>query len=92
VADGNATYTMSYYRYRQIQDANPQQGGQAEIPYLWLDAFAAGMAHRLSRHYNPPVEDKRKADYVEAYGLASKQGTENVPLFISPGLSGYYRP
>jgi hypothetical protein len=91
VPDGSATYTMSYYRYRQIQDANPQQGGNAEIPWLWLDAFAAGMAHRLARHYNPALEDRRKVDYTEAYALAAKQGVENVPLYFSPGLSSYYR-
>lgn len=92
VPDGNATYTMSYYRYRQVQDADPRQGGNAEVQFLWLDAYAAGMAHRLSRAYAPMLEDKRKVDYQEAYGLAAKQGVENVPLYISPGLSGYYRP
>lgn len=91
VPDNNATYTMSYYRYRQIQDANPQNGGNVEIPWLWLDAFAAGLAHRLSRHYNPALEDKRKVDATEAYALAAKQGVENVPLYMTPGLSGYFR-
>lgn len=91
VPDGSATYTMNYYRYRQIQDANQQQGLTPEIQFLWQDAFAAGLAHRLSRHYAPALEDKRKVDYQEAYALAAKQGTENVPLHVQPGLAGYYR-
>lgn len=90
VPDGNEI-GAEYYRYRQIQDAESRQGGQAEIPYLWLDAFAAGLAHRLSRSYAPDLEPMRKADYVDAYALAAKQGTENVPMYISAGLSGYYR-
>lgn len=90
VPDGNETSAV-YYRYRQIQDANVPQGGSAEVPYLWLDAFVADLAHRLSRIYAPNLEQQRKVDRDGAYALAAKQGTENVPLFISCGLSGYYR-
>jgi hypothetical protein len=90
VPDGNETSAI-YYRYRQVQDADPRQGGNAEIPYLFLDAFAAGIAHRLCRQYAPNLEASRKMDYQEAYALATKQNTENVPLYISPGLIGYYR-
>jgi hypothetical protein len=91
VPDGSATYTMSYYRYRQIQDAVAQGGLAPEIQTLWLDAYAAGLAHRLSRGYAPALEIVRKADYLAAYMLAAKQGTENVPLYVSPGLQSYYR-
>lgn len=90
VPDGNQV-SATYFRYRQMQDADPRQGGNAEIPYLWLDAFSAGLAHRLSRAYAPALEAQRKMDYQEAYALASKQNTENVALYISPGLAGYYR-
>jgi hypothetical protein len=90
VPDGNET-SAQYYRYRNIQDANIRQGGNIEVPYLWLDAFAAGLAHRLARIYAPALEQQRKADFDEAYASASKQNTENVPLYFQPGLSGYYR-
>ena len=91
VPDGSATYTMSYYRYRQVQDAVAATGTQPEVQTLWLDAFIAGLAHRLSRHYAPQLEALRKADAMEAYLLASKQGVENVPLAVAPGLSSYFR-
>src|SRR5262249_8801628 len=90
VPDGNETSAV-YYRYRQMQDANVRQGGNAEIPYLWLDAYVADLAHRLSRIYAPDKEQLRKQDRDVAYALAAKQGVENTPLFISCGLSGYYR-
>ena len=89
VPDGSATYTMSYYIYTQPQDAVIRQGGNAAIPYYWLDAYTAGLAHRLSRIYAPALEDKRKQDATEAYNRACKQA-EIVPLYITPGLSGYF--
>ena len=91
VPDGNATYQCTYWRYRQIQDAVPAGGGNAEIQALFLDAYTAGLAHRLSRHYAPALEQQRKQDYADAFGLAMKQNTENVAIYITPGLSGYYR-
>jgi hypothetical protein len=91
VPDSSGPFTCTYYRYRQIQDANIKQGGNAEIPFIWLDAFVAGLAHRLSRIYAPALEQQRKVDYDIAYALVCKQDVENVPLFLTPGLQGYYR-
>ena len=92
VPDNNTVYQCSYWRYRQIQDADPTQGGNAELQYLFLDAYVAGLAHRLSRHYAPPLEAQRKVDADDAFALAMKQNTENVPLYLTVGLSGYFRP
>lgn len=91
VPDGNGPYTVYYYRVRAIQDATLSGGMNVEVPYLWLDALAAGLAHRLARIYAPQLEDKRKMDADEAWRLASTQDTENVGLYITPGLSGYFR-
>src|SRR6185503_6514212 len=67
VPDTNATYTMSYYAYTQMQDATFRQGGNANIPYFWLDAYTADLAHRLSRHHAQPLEAIRLADRDRAY-------------------------
>lgn len=91
VPDGNGPYTVYYYRVRAIQDATLGNAVNVEVPYLWLDALAAGLAHRLSRIYAPQLEDKRKMDADEAWRLASTQDVEDVALNITPGLSGYYR-
>lgn len=90
VPDDNATYTMSYYVYRQTQDATIRQGGNAAIPYFWLNAYIADLAHRLSRIYAPALEGARKMDRDEAYAKACKQ-VEPSAMYISPGLSGYFR-
>lgn len=90
VPSQSGIYSLKYYRFRQIQDAAIAGGSQPEIPYLWLDAMTAGMAHRLSRHFARPVEAMRKADYDEAYKFASDQNTENAPLYVTPMLGSYY--
>ncbi|HZS57528.1 MAG TPA: hypothetical protein VFA65_24220 [Bryobacteraceae bacterium] len=92
IPDGNATYTLNFWSYSQIQDATFAGGNQPDVPYLALDAFAAGLAYRLARHFAPSLEAIRKADYLDAWGKFSKQYTENVPLYVSPALDNYFRP
>jgi len=94
VPDQTLFYTLYYYRVRQIQDADYSDGTNAltvEIPYLWLDAFVAGLAHRLARIYAPDKEQMRKADADDAWNLAMKQDEENVNVFMNPGLNHYFR-
>jgi hypothetical protein len=90
VPDGSTTYLMSYYAYTQTQDANLRQGGNAAIPYWWLDAYVADLAHRLSRHHAPALETVRKQDKIDAYNRASKQ-VEPAPMYLSVGLASYFR-
>lgn len=90
VPDGNGPYTLMYYRVRQVQDAVGSNGYNVEVPYLWLDAITAGLAHRLARIYAPELEDRRKMDADEAWTIAATQNTENVPMYIAPGLIGYF--
>jgi len=91
VPDGAATYTMSYYSCRQVQDANYVNGQTVELPYRFLDAFVAGLAHRLARIYRPEQEQLRASDYQRAWDIAAGFDRENVPIYIFPGLGGYYR-
>lgn len=90
VPDGNGPYTVYYYRVRQIQDAKLPSGYQMEVPYLWLDAMTAGLSHRLARVFAPQMEQIRKMDADEAWKIAADQNTENVSLYIAPGLQSYF--
>lgn len=89
--DSNGPYTLRYYRYRQVMDANLAGGQNIELPYLFLDAFVAGMAHRLARIYAPALENQRKADAEEAWAIASAQNVEDSPMSIVPTMAGYFR-
>lgn len=91
VPDSTATYTLNYYRCSQVQDANLPSGETPDVPYRWLDAVVAGMAHRLSRIWKPELEAQRAADADKAWNIASTQDVENVGMTISPGIGSYYR-
>ena len=83
-------YTLYYQRVRQLQDVSVANGATIDAPYRWLDAFTAGLAHRLARIYKPEMEQLRKADAQEAWAVAADQDQEFVPLYISPDLSSYF--
>jgi len=91
VPDGATTYNVFYYRVRQIQDAITANGANVEVISRFLDALTANLAHRLARIYRPELEQARKADADEAWLIAASQDVENVPVYVYPGLSGYWR-
>lgn len=91
VPDSNGPYTWDFFSCIQVQDANLTNGETLDVPYRWLDAVVAGVAHRLSRIYAPQLEPVRKADAQEAWTVAATQDTENVPLVLAPALQGYFR-
>jgi hypothetical protein len=45
VPDGSSAQFLEYYRVRQIQDSVLSNGTQVEVPYLWMEAFAYGLAN-----------------------------------------------
>lgn len=90
VPDGSEP-TLSYYRFSQIQDAVATNATNPQLPYLALDAYVAGLAHRLARIYKPEIEAQREADATKALNTFLTQFTENVPLYIGPATSTYWR-
>ena len=91
VPDGTSSQSLSYYRVRQIQDANYTGGQTVEIPYRWLEAFATGLAYRLATIWQPQAVQALKPMADEAYAIAAAQDVENVSMYISPQISGYFR-
>jgi hypothetical protein len=90
VPDGTTT-SFKYYRVRQLQDANLQNGQQVEIPYLWMEAFAYGLAQRLATIWAPDKMMMLKPLADEAYSIAAAQNVETAQQYISPMISGYFR-
>ena len=91
VPDGSSATILKYYRVRQIQDANLQNGENAEIPYRWLEALSDGLAYRLARIWAPQMAVALKAQADESYQIAAEQDVENVNTYISPMISSYFR-
>lgn len=91
VPDASGPYVFNYFSCVQMQDANLPGGETPDLPYRWLDWFAAGMAHRLSRYYAPTLEAVRKEDAKEAWETAAKQDIEPVALALTPTIRTFYR-
>jgi len=91
VPDGGEATTLKYYRVRRLQDANYTAGQTVEIPYLWLEAFAYGLATRLAQVWSPDKVQIMKPFADEAYQIAADQNTEYVSQYISPQIQGYFR-
>lgn len=91
VPDGNSAQFLKYYRVRRLQDSNLQNGEQVEIPYLWLEAFAYGLALRLAQVWSPDKMALLKPMADESYQIAASQNIEQAQQYISPQISGYFR-
>lgn len=91
VPDGTSAQYLKYYRVRQIQDANLQNGQQVEIPYLWMEAYAFALAQRLALIWAPEKVAIMKPLADEAYQIAADQNVETAQQYISPVISGYWR-
>jgi len=91
VPDQSNQYTLTFYRVIQIQDANTGNANTVDVPYRWLDAVCSGLAARLAAIYSPERYQILSARAEQSYQIAATQDTENVSLYITPSLSGYYR-
>ncbi len=92
VPDGTSAQYLKYYRVTQIQDAEFTAGQTVDIPYLWMKAFADGLALELSRTWNPQLSAGLLPFADRSYKTAATRNVETAQQYISPMLSGYYRP
>lgn len=90
--DDQQIYTLKYYRCIQMMDAGVASGQTLDVPYRWLDAFVWGLAARLAQIYAPEEVDRLDAKAQRSWNIAATQDVENVPMSITPGMSGYWRP
>jgi len=91
VPDAGGPYVLRYYRCRQVADASLENGAFPDIPYRWVDAWVAALASRLARLHAPDRLQDAMGEAMRTWAIAATQDTENVPLRITPGVSGYYR-
>lgn len=90
VPDGTQT-SLVYYSVLRIQDANMNGTDQVDIPPIWLEAMAYGLAERLALIWAPDKVLAMKTMADEAYNIAANQNVETAQQYISPQLSGYWR-
>lgn len=90
VPDVSNSYTLNFYRYRQIQDSVLTNGTQPEVPVRWLDAFTAALSARLARIYAPAMLAEAKTEAERTFQIAANQDTENAPVYLTPAIDSYY--
>jgi len=91
VPDDQGPYTLHFYRCRMIQDAVMAGGTDLDVQRRLLDAFAHDLAARLAITYAPDRAEKLAGLAYAKLMKATGQDVENVDIYITPGLSGYYR-
>jgi hypothetical protein len=90
VPDG--TYqTFTYYAVQQLQDATFGSGGQPDVQFYFLEAYADGLAYRLSKMWAPDKSQMLKMEAKESFDDATTQNVETNSVFFSPTLSSYWR-
>lgn len=90
VPDGSQT-SLKYYKVMRIQDANMNGTQEVDVPPIWLEAFAYGLAMRLAAIWSPEKVAGLKPLADEAYEIAAAQNVETAQQYISPQISGYFR-
>ena len=83
--------TLKYYRLVRLEDAGFQSGQTVNVPYLWLEAAAYGLAQRLAVIWAPEKVQVLKPLADEAYNVAAEQNVETASYYISPSVQGYWR-
>lgn len=91
VPDGSSAQQIQYYYVTQMQDSNLVGGQQPDIPYMWLEAFADGLAYRLAKIWKPDMAQGLKLQADESYQIAALQNIEQASQYISPDTSAYWR-
>lgn len=87
--DDGGPYTLRYYRARQIQDAVVADGFEPEVPYRFLEAYVAGLAHKLSLTWAPARTAALKGEATSTFDMAKNRDVEKSQLRIVPAMSIY---
>lgn len=90
VPDGTQT-SLKYYSVLRIQDANLTGTEETDIPPIWLEAMAYGLAYRLAQIWAPEKAALFKPQADESYQIAADQNIETAQQYISPQISSYFR-
>lgn len=92
VPDSAATYTANVRYLSQPEDVSQTGGTTLDMPYIYMDAYVAGLAYRMARIYAPDKEQMRRQDWLDALAIAQNTDTQdNTQLFIQPDFSHYQR-
>jgi len=87
VPDASIPYLLVYWRLRRLQDAGTGLNTQ-DIPFRFLPALIAGLAYNMAMKFPEalPRAQALKAQYDEAWQLASDEDREKAPVRFVPRM------
>ena len=88
--DSYGPYQFNYYGLSQIQDASIGGGAILDIPFRFLEAYAAAVAAHLAMKWRPDIAPALMQYATQTWTEASDADREIVSFYIGPDLSGYY--
>lgn len=83
--------SFKYYRVRQIQDSNLQNGQNVEVPIYFLGWYTYELGARLADIWAPERAAGLQVKADKAWGIATRQNQETASVYISPSVSSYWR-
>lgn len=87
----DASWEFHFYSVGQFQDANLANAGTLAIPSYFLKAFVDRLSAELAISYAPARAEPLMMMADRSYQKAVARNVEEVPVFIVPGLDGYFR-
>ena len=89
IPDSSIPYTLVYWRMRRIQDAGTGVN-TSDLPFRFLPAMIAGLAYYLALKVPGGLERVQmlKAQYDEAWQMASDEDRERSPVRFIPRIAG----
>lgn len=86
----NQPRLLNYYRVTTIFQAGIPNGETPDIPVIWLNAFAFGLAAQLSYTYAPDKTQMLEARAAKSLAIAREQNVEGVSFVVAPSIQSYY--
>lgn len=89
-ASQDGQYELRYWRWRQLQEANPQGQETTDIPIRFYEAVCSGLAAHMAMKWKPEAAQALMAYAKETWTDAAAEDRERVPLRIIPSASDYF--
>jgi hypothetical protein len=86
----DTSYTLVFYAFSQIGDADPAGGNKPNIPYRFLEAFPAAVAAHMAIKWAPDRAVVLDGYAKECWDESSSADEESVTLTMAPDLSPYF--
>lgn len=92
VPDNTTIYSLVYYAFNQIGDADPSMGNlfSSSMPYRFTEAYTAALAAHLAIKFAPDRAVNLDASAKETWDEAADEDREKTTTSITPDLSGLF--